>query len=190
MNAKELRETTEKIWRDNVHRAGLECFLDWLARSDYYTAPCSTQYHLACEGGLAHHSLNVYDALMELMPDTSIPEESATIAAMGHDLCKVNFYKPSFRNKKNETTGAWEKVPWYDIEDSYPFGHGEKSVILLRQYIDLEPEEMLAIRWHMGGFTPGMDYSMQQAFSKAAGMTPLVPLLHAADLIASHITEA
>lgn len=193
MDIKELKEITQTVW-SAVKRPGVDALLAWLEDTDYYTAPCSTQYHLACEGGLAQHSLHVYQALTDLARNPFIPGEydhgSVVVVAMGHDLCKTNFYKPSFRNKKNEKTGAWEKVPWYDIEDQYPMGHGEKSVYLLRQFIELTPEEALAIRWHMGGFTPGMDYSMRQAFSKAASMTPLVPLLHAADLIASHITEA
>ncbi len=190
MNRDELRQATEAIWRGNVHRQGVDNLLDRLKGSDYYMAPCSTQHHLSCEGGLATHTINVYEELVSLLPDTGIPEESITIAAMGHDLCKIGFYKPSFRNKKNERTGAWEKAPWYDIEDQLPLGHGEKSVIFLQQYMTLTFEEMMAIRWHMGGFTPGMDYTLQQAWSKAAQLCPLVPLLHAADLLATHITEA
>ena len=41
----------------------------------------------------------------------------------------------------NDETGKWEKVPYYAIEDSFPFGHGEKSVMMLTEYIKLTGEE-------------------------------------------------
>ena len=42
----------------------------------------------------------------------------------------------------------WDPVMAYDIEDQFPAGHGEKSVILILRYIQLTDEEIMAIRWH------------------------------------------
>ncbi len=67
-------------------------------------------------------------------------------------LCKANYYKLGTRNVKNEATGQWEKVPFYSVEDLFPYGHGEKSVFLIERFMKLKVEEAVAIRWHMGGF--------------------------------------
>lgn len=48
------------LCRDNIHRDGLEDLLGWLQKSDFFTAPASTRYHGAYEGGLCEHSLDVY----------------------------------------------------------------------------------------------------------------------------------
>ena len=69
-----------------------------------------------------------------------------SLCALLHDLCKAQFYKISSRNVKNEMTGAWEQVPFYSVEDQYPFGHGEKSVFLIERFIRLKPSEAISIR--------------------------------------------
>ena len=48
------------LCRENIHREGLEDLLTWLQKSDFFTAPASTRYHGAYEGGLCEHSLDVY----------------------------------------------------------------------------------------------------------------------------------
>ena len=133
-----------------IKREGIEDLLDYITKeTDFFKAPASSEFHLACEGGLAEHSWNVYQALKGISgkytPD--IPLESVAITGMFHDLCKANFYKNDFRNKK--INGKWEKVPYYAIEDQDPFGHGEKSVIILQQYIKLTKEEILEREWIM-----------------------------------------
>ena len=66
------------------------------------------------------------------------------------DLCKVNFYTVDYRNAKN-ADGVWEKVPYYTISDSMPYGHGEKSVYIISGYLygenRLSREEAFAIRY-------------------------------------------
>ena len=48
----------------STSRPGMERLVEWIEqKTDFYTAPASTKYHLACKGGLAQHSLNVYDLL-------------------------------------------------------------------------------------------------------------------------------
>jgi hypothetical protein len=178
-----MRNRYREIWQ-SVNRPGTNELLDWLDGTDFYTAPCSTRHHLAREGGLVEHSLNVYDYLC-LKVD---PDDTAKIVALGHDLCKADYYGQEMRNVKEN--GVWIKKPYYTVKDKLPYGHGEKSVLLLQRFIKLKTEEVMAIRWHMGGFTPGMsDYSMNQAFSEAAKRYPLIILLHAADMEATYIKE-
>ena len=47
-----------------VNREGIAALMEYIRnKSDFYTAPASTKFHLSCEGGLLQHSLNVYDCL-------------------------------------------------------------------------------------------------------------------------------
>ena len=136
-------------------------------RSDFFTAPASTRYHGACEGGLLAHSLNVYDCLVDILNRPRVKElygieysdESIAIAALMHDVCKVNFYKTSFRNAKDEN-GKWVSVPYYTIEDNLPYGHGEKSVYIVSGYMRLTRDEAFAIRYHMGFSYTGRGWSL------------------------------
>ena len=140
---------------------------------------------------LTLHSLNVYDALKELVKqfqEIEVSEESIAIAALFHDLCKANYYAVGTKNVKDELTGQWHKEPFYKAEDQFPVGHGEKSVIILLQYMKLTDEEIYAIRWHMSGFdsaVKGGDFGC----SKAYDMCPFAVLLHLADMEATYLME-
>ena len=84
--------------------------------------------------------LKVYEILKDKVEKSIIPidtpAESLIIIALLHDICKANFYKVDYRNAKN-SFGEWEKVPYYTVEDTIPYGHGEKSVMMLTEYIKL-----------------------------------------------------
>ena len=83
----------------------------------------------------------------------SYPAETVAVVSLLHDICKVNFYKKGFRNVKDEETGQWYKKEVYEIDEKFPCGeHADKSVILIQNFMHLEPEEILAIRAHMGGW--------------------------------------
>ena len=169
-----------------VERPGIENLLLYLLNeTDFYTAPASTLHHGASEGGLLKHSLTVYDNMVVLM-DTFFAKydaQSVILCALLHDVCKANFYCKRFRNKKNEQTGQWEKVEVYEIHDQLPLGHGEKSVMILQKYIQLTVDEIMAIRWHMGGFDDSArGYAGMQCLSNAMKTYPLVVALHMADM--------
>lgn len=175
-----------------VNRAGIEDLLEYLEKSDFYFAPASTRYHGACEGGLLQHSLAVYDNLQKFRQVFVLPynHESIIICCLLHDICKSNFYRKGYKNKKNDVDGLWERVECYDVCDQLPLGHGEKSVIIIQKFIRLLDEEMLAIRWHMGGFDEGVKgYSSSQSLSAAMSKYPLVVSLHMADLAACYIDK-
>ncbi len=178
-----------EYYQANIHREGADRLLEWLQTTDFFTAPASTRYHCACHSGLVQHSVNVYEVMMEkhFDPETD-SAESFALCALLHDVCKAQFYKISTRNVKNEKTGQWEKVPYYTIEDAFPYGHGEKSVFLIERFVRLKPAEATAIRWHMGGFDDaarGGNFSISVAYDKY----PIAVKLHLADLEATYLRE-
>lgn len=179
---------------ENVRRAGADKLLAWLEKTDFFMAPASTKYHGNHEGGLVEHSLNVYHRLAQIYTEESEgngPDsigETLAVCGLLHDVCKANFYKVSQRNVKNEATGKWEKQPFYQVEDKFPYGHGEKSVFLIERFMRLRTEEAVAIRWHMGGFddsVKGGSYALSGAFQEY----PMALLLHVADLKATYLDE-
>ena len=183
------KEEFLQIYNEYVKRQGSQEFLDWLLKTDFFTAPASTKYHGACEGGLLLHSLNVYKTLRErYFEEGKDSEESFAICALLHDLCKAQFYKVSTRNVKNDVTGQWEKVPYYTVEDAFPYGHGEKSVFLIERFMRLKTSEAMAIRWHMGGSDDsarGGSFAISLAYEKY----PLAVKLHLADLESTYLKE-
>lgn len=179
-----------------TQRPGIENVLRWLNNTDFYTAPASARFHGCYEGGLLVHSLNVYDVLRSInkgMADNKfycpqgfkgIDPDSMTIAALLHDICKVNFYTKTKRWRK-DANQRWEQYDTWGYDEQEPLGHGEKSVIILqRLYLELTDEEIYMIRWHMGGFDPNV-----KNCGSAMKKYPSVALMHAADLIASNLLE-
>lgn len=177
-----------RIFSENVTRPGAQPLLDWLETTDFFTAPASTRFHGACECGLVMHSINVYKVLTERYFEEGDNRESFALCSLLHDLCKANYYKSGFRNVKNDATGQWDRVATFNVQDQFPFGHGEKSVYLIERFIRLKPAEAIAVRWHMGGF----DESVRGgsfAISNAYDEYPLAVKLHLADLEATYLVE-
>ena len=168
----------------STNREGIENLLAFLEKTDFYVAPASTKYHGAYKGGLLEHSMKVYEILKEKIKNEKldVKEDTIIISALLHDICKLNFYKVDYRNAKNEK-GEWEKVPYYTIDDTIPYGHGEKSVMMISEYIKLTNEEKYAIRWHMGFTEPKELYTtIGEAYKKY----PIALLLNEADLEATY----
>ena len=189
------KERFIEIYKEKIKREGADKLLDFLlsSSSDFFTAPASTRFHGNYEGGLLEHSLNVYDCLCDIMKRPRIKEvygieyseESIAIAALLHDLCKINFYNVAFRNVKNDM-GKWESVPFYTIDDSLPYGHGEKSVYIISGYMRLTRDEAFAIRYHMGF---SADKENHGNVGKAMEMFPLAFFLNCADSEAAYYVE-
>jgi hypothetical protein len=170
----------------STNREGIEEVIQFLEKSDFYKAPASTRFHGSFEGGLLEHSMKVYEILKHKVKnsvlDLNVSDDTLIIIALLHDICKVNFYKVDYRNAKNER-GEWEKVPYYTGDDTIPYGHGEKSVMMITEYMKLTVEEKYCIRWHMGFTEPKEAYNtLGQAFKKF----PLALILHEADLEATY----
>ena len=207
------KERFETLMMAVSDRPGFDRLKDYIEKSVFYNAPASTRFHLSCEGGLLQHSLNVYDALigrMQLQEDgeyhyivsgksiASFSLGTLTVVALLHDICKTGFYAIEYRNimiysdtgSKRDAAGRfdWKVVSTYTINDINPYGHGEKSVMMIEEFVKLSMEERYAIRWHMGMANCGQE--QLQAFNASCELYPLVLLLHNADQEASHFMES
>lgn len=178
-----LQDRFEALAREFIKRDGLEEMLALLRKTDFYTAPASTRYHHSEPEGLVKHTLEVFDHLITDLKWEDFNKESVAIVALFHDICKIGFYKIEMRNTKNEN-GKWIKVPFYTVDDKFPYGHGEKSVYMIRDVMSITEEESMAIRWHMGLGEPKENYMYVQ---KAFAMFPLALHLHIADMKSSFI---
>ena len=190
----EIQQTFLEIYQQHIHRDGAERFLEYLTgpASDFFTAPASTRYHGAYAGGLAEHSVNVYQCLRayldrERVKDVyglSYSDETVALVSLLHDVCKIGCYKVSTRNVKDEQ-GVWQKVPFYQFDDPMPYGHGEKSVYIISGFMRLSREEAFAIRYHMG-FSGIED---KGSVGKAFEQFPLAFALSVADMEATYFLE-
>ena len=122
--------------------------------------------------------------------EKSTPKDSVIIAALLHDVCKSDVYFRTVKQKKNKATGTWEESEGYKVSyKNFPMGHGEKSVIMILPFLELTDAEMLAIRWHMGAWDLSEYSDAKGSFNSGCDNVPLLPILMAADGLASRITE-
>lgn len=184
-------------------REGIEELITFIQKSDFYTAPASTRYHSCHEGGLLEHTLNVYRCLESKRDNQTfydvfrdVSEENVIISALLHDICKCYYYGSEIKNKKVysergtklDSNGRydWVSVPAYTVDDKIPYGHGEKSVMMIEQYIKLMPVERYSIRWHMGFTEPKEMYNV---LSAAIRKYPFILALHEADIESTYLLE-
>lgn len=190
------REKFLDIYSTNIKREGAQELLAWLTgtNSDFFTAPASTRYHSAYEGGLLEHSINVYECLRDYLARNKVrdefglsySDETIAIVSLLHDLCKVNVYRVSTRNVKDPATGQWKPMPYYEFDDNLPYGHGEKSVYVISGFMRLTREEAFAIRYHMGFSNEDDARNVGKAFE----LFPLALALSIADTEATYFVEA
>lgn len=176
------------LCRENIHRDGLEDLLDWMQKADFFTAPASTHYHGAYAGGLCEHSLDVYRMAIKTVKayGLDLNPESITVAALFHDLCKVNFYRQDKKNQK--INGTWQEVPCYVVDEKYSFGgHGSKSVFLVQQFMKLKTDEAAAINCHMG-YANASSETVRDV-GNAYNAYPLAWIIHVADEAATFLLK-
>jgi hypothetical protein len=152
-------------------------FIDWLKEKGFFTKPAALKHHGNYEGGLFDHSLAVTQSLHTLTQQLNIKwqnKRSPFIVGMFHDLCKLDDY-----TIKQEDSG---KVFWYN-NDKILNGHGDKSIIMLSQFLTLTEEEILGIRFHMGAYKTD-DW---EAYDKAIRKYESVLWAHTADMYASKV---
>lgn len=191
-------EYLENLLR-STNRKGIENIITYIKESDFYIAPSSASYHSNYSGGLLDHSILVYltavryrKAVIEMRPELEalLPEESIIICTLLHDLCKTNFYKQVIKYRKDENN-TWQSYVGYEIDDKFPIGHGEKTVIMLQNFgLELSAEEMLAIRYHMGSWDGALfTNDVKYAYGKAIDMCPMINLIQSADNTSSLLFE-
>lgn len=207
MTKEQINENKQRfidLCRQHIQREGIEQVLEYLMeKTDFFEAPSSSMFHLNEDGGLCQHSLNVFDTACKVYESVAKPAiesgnspfvkevslESIAIATLFHDICKVKFYYKKEKWKK-DNVGKWHSFMGYEVKDDFPYGHGEKSCLMLNWYMRLTMDEMLAIRWHMGMFDVAESGSSQRmAFYNATDKSPLVSIVHAADFLSSKLLE-
>ena len=188
-----FKEEFVKIYKENISRDGADKLLDYLEKSDFFTAPASTRFHSCHEGGLCEHSVKVYRRFLRRVKEEfgenfeeKVSKESVALIALLHDVCKVDCYKTEMRNVKEND--KWVQKPYYTVEDKLPYGHGEKSVYIINGFLRLTREEAIAINWHMGGCDArvmGGSYALKDACYSY----PLALLFHLSDVEATYLDE-
>lgn len=178
-----LRETPEMI-REN------KPLIDFLTNQGFFKAPASTKYHGAYPGGLYDHSYRVYEQLLWLTGNLDSEfnrAESAFIIGMFHDLCKIDQYTMIIDDPGKIMFGSSDPegmVFHYEYNKELLLsGHGDKSVMMLSQFMQLTEEEMLCIRYHMGAYEKD-DWT---GYDLAIRKYPNVLLTHTADMYASKV---
>lgn len=130
-------------------REGMQGMVDYLNLYGFFESPASTKYHGNYKGGLADHSLDVYDMLLarnaEFEPNAGggpgqkaleVTTDTIAIAALLHDVCKIGAYLGS------EGGYSWNRAQ--------PKGHAELSIVRIKKHIELTRLEEMMIRFHMG----------------------------------------
>ena len=168
-----------------------EDFTQWLIDNGFFTAPASTKYHGAYEGGLYDHSSQVYERLQILTDNNGLIWQrpiSPFIIGMFHDLCKIDQYKKVAGQRLNGSDILIQGDNLWHYEyntDTVLKGHGAKSVMLLSQFFPLTEEEVLCIRYHMGAYEKEEWNEFDQAIRKYEN----VLWTHTADMIASKVDD-
>ena len=182
-------------------RENIDYVIEDLEALGFFEAPASKNNHHNYAGGLLEHSLNVYDMAVKVRDlivaerpqlAAKLTDGSLAIAALLHDVCKSNIYRKATRSERNPATGQWESRETYNIDYSaFPAGHGEKSAIMLLQSgLEMTDDEVLAIRWHMGGWDiPFQSSEMTASIREAGNRFPLVTVIQIADTLAAKILE-
>jgi HD superfamily phosphohydrolase YqeK len=167
-----------------------EKFVDWLYENGYFNAPASTKYHGNYEGGLFDHSLAVTRQLVLMEENLHLKwqrPQSPWIVGLFHDLCKIDEYVKVVDKEGQVMMGTGEvkgeESHFEYVADVLLKGHGDKSIILLSQFMTLTEEEILCIRYHMGAYNRD-DWN---GYDKAIRKYPNVLFTHTADMYVSKV---
>lgn len=185
----EAKETIIKLLK-STNRPGMDKLIEAMEEGGFFTAPCSGGNHLAEEGGLAKHSLNVLNVAMDttvgLLKGGLLPKElkdRLIIVCLLHDLGKMgqygkeNYVENTLKSGKQSTSKPYKTNP-----DLLYVDHEVRSIVIAQQCIDLTEEEQQAILWH-NGLYGNFRYQIQ------GKETTLYLILHFADMWASRILE-
>ena len=128
----------------------MERLVKYLNDEGFFTSPASTRFHGCYAGGLAQHSWDVYERVLEYHMRLNLPpapgqkplplnKDNIAVAALLHDVCKIGAYIPTPSGKNP-----------YKWNRSQPKGHATLSIKRITKIIELEPIEEMMIKFHMG----------------------------------------
>lgn len=168
----------------SIERDGIEDVIKFVEESNYFNDPASVNHHNNYVGGLADHSLNVYQILLnyqKIYPELKELDDSLKIVALLHDIGYVNCYQKvsknqpmkgaDGKNKKDE----YGKLIWVEKEGfefypeaQLPYSPGHLSTVIIKKYMKLTKLEDLAILWQRGIYDQPqhMWYTVDRAVKK------------------------
>lgn len=167
-------------------RDGITDLIECMEDGGFFEAPCSGAHHLSKEGGLAEHSLNVYEHMvaLRLAFNSDIPADSIKICAILHDLGKMGDYgKANYVENILKSGKRSDSKPYITNKELLYIPHEIRSIAIAERYISLKEEEEFAILYHNGMYS-------ELKYSFNGNETPLSLVLHFADMWASRIAEA
>ena len=169
-------------------REGIDDLIDYMAKCGFYTAPCSGGYHLAIEGGLLEHSLNVYHIAQKIAKAlygkvSKNLRDQLIICSLLHDLGKMGqFEKPNYVPNVLKSGKASDSKPFKTNPELLKVDHEIRSVVIASMFIDLTEEEQFAILYH-NGLYGNLRYAI------TGNETSLYLIIHMADMWASRVLE-
>lgn len=188
--------------------------LDWLEEHSFFSTPASSSvmYHNAFPGGLAFHSINVYDMmaaenrLMAESPFSSsapYPDGVIAVVALLHDICKCGAYRMNDGTNPSKPPSEYPYLWSKEFIKRNGHEHGELSARIVKSIIGIGEEEEKAIEWHMGMFDHRLSgagklrtselrnryLEARRQFDEAWSMYPLVPMTVSADAMAARVIE-
>ena len=94
-----MKENIKEKYLDllkTVKREGINELINFLEKSDFFKAPASTRFHGCYEGGLAEHSIKVYEILKHKVE---------------HCIEPINMGKSAILyNRRHNTIWTWRKI--------------------------------------------------------------------------------
>lgn len=158
-----------------------------LRKIKFFESPASSRYHLSEEGGLAQHSVNVTDVMLDLNEKMKLGlnRKDIILAGMLHDVCKSGNYQVNLLK-----SGQVSQAQPYKSDKSFTLGHGAESLYLIINDLDIKLPVYVAeaIYWHMG-----FDYAKDSMDINTLKKQPIdimfVWLMQTADLYATWILE-
>lgn len=168
-----------------------DSFMNWLINMGFFIKPASISFHGQQSGDLFRHSFAVADVLIDMTEKFDVEWErpqSPFIVGMFHDVCKMDDYMDENASDivMMGTGSPVSKNPkWVKNPEKLLKGHGDKSVMMLSQWINLTEEEMLCIRYHMGAYQT----DEWQEWDRAIRKYETVLWTHTADMYASKVMD-
>lgn len=169
----------------STNRKGMPELIAYMKQLHFFDAPCSGKYHLSKVGGLAEHSLNVYEEMKKIAAglDYKVPEDTLIICSLLHDLGKMGDRdKSNYVENILKSGKVSEAEPYKTNKDLLYIPHEIRSIIIAERYINLTEDEEHAILHHNGMYSE-LKYSFQ------GKERPLDLLLHFADMWCARVVE-
>ena len=158
----------------STQRENIDNLIDWLNNNNFFKAPASVNFHNAIEGGLAKHSLEVYNEAVKLNESYHLPKNSVILCSLLHDICKSDQY---YINKEGKPKRNEEQIKK---------GHGKRSMYIVIRgcKVPLNYDEAMAIWWHMGKNEKSIEENRQEYDESL--QIKLCQLIRSADYNATH----